>query len=268
MISTDQAQTLLARGTVTGRDGSKIGKVGQIYLDDQTGQPEWVTVSTGLFGSAESFIPLAQADLSGDDLRVPYGKDQVKGAPRVEADGDLSQDQEASLYAHYGLGYTEATSESGLPPGTPGTARGAVGRDTSGPSTDEAMTRSEERLAVGTAREEVGRARLRKYIVTEQQSVTVPVSREEVRVVREPITEGNLDRAVDGPALSEEEHEVVLHAERAVVDKETVPVERVRLDTETVTAQETVTEDVRSERIKTDGMDSDTATGTRRRDNI
>ena len=259
MISTDQARTLLTGGTVVDQDGSKIGKVGQIYLDDQTGQPEWVTVSTGLFGSTESFIPLAQADVAGDEIRVPYDKDKVKGAPRVDADGDLSQDQEAELYAFYGLGYTEATSDSGLPTGGQRTDRsgeaGIVGRDTSGPTTDEAMTRSEERLNVGTARQEIGRARLRKFIVTEQQNVTVPVSHEEVRVEREPIIEANIGNATAGPTLSEEEHEVTLHAERAVVDKETVPVERVRLDTETVTSQETVTEDVRKERIEHDGAD-------------
>ena len=107
---------------------------------------------------------------------------------------------------------------------------GTVGHDTSGPTTDDAMTRSEERLNVGTRSEEVGRARLRKYVVTENVTETVPVSREEVRVEREPITDANLGNAMSGPAISEEEHEVTLHAERAVVEKEAVPVERVRLD--------------------------------------
>jgi uncharacterized protein (TIGR02271 family) len=113
------------------------------------------------------------------------------------------------------------------------------------------MTRSEERLQVGTQQVETGRARLRKYIVTENVQQTVPVSREEVRVEREPITDGNVGAAYDGPALSEEEHEVVLHAEKPVVAKETVPVERVRLDTETVTEQQTVNEQVRKEQIDT-----------------
>ena len=272
MISTDQAQTLLTSGTVTDQDGSKIGKVGQIYLDDQTGQPEWVTVSTGLFGSSESFVPLAKAELSGTEIRVPYGKDQIKGAPRVDADGDLTQDQEAELYAHYGLGYTEATSDSGLPTGGQRTDRsgeaGIVGRDTSGPTTDEAMTRSEERLNVGKERHEVSRARLRKYIVTEQQSVSVPVSREEVRVEREPITDVNRGAAMSGGGLTEEEHEVTLHAERAVVNKETVPVERVRLDTETVTSNETVTEDIHKEQIDSDGVDQATSTGERAKSDL
>jgi uncharacterized protein (TIGR02271 family) len=92
-------------------------------------------------------------------------------------------------------------------------------------------------------------------------TTTVPVSHEEVRIEREPITDGNVGQALDGPAISEEEHEVVLHAERPVVAKEAVPVERVRLDTQTVTEQETVTDTVRKEQIDTDGV---TGTGTDR----
>jgi len=84
------------------------------------------------------------------------------------------------------------------------------------------MTRSEEELKVGTAQRETGRARLRRYVVTEDVQKTVPVRREEVRVEREPITEGNVDDATDGPAISEEEHELTLHAEEPVVEKRAV----------------------------------------------
>src|SRR3712207_2301431 len=100
---------------------------------------------------------------------------------------------------------------------------------------------------------EVGRARLRKYIVTEQVQTTVPVQREEVRIEREPITEGNVDQALDGPALSEEEHEVTLHAEQPVVEKNVVPKERVRLEKDTFTEEQTVSDEVRKERIETEG---------------
>jgi uncharacterized protein (TIGR02271 family) len=132
----------------------------------------------------------------------------------------------------------------------------SAGRDVSGTNTDDAMTRSEGRLRVGTERVETGRARLRKYVVTENVTQTVPVSHEEVRVEREPITDANATAAMDGPAISEEEHEVVLHEERPVVAKETVPVERVRLDTDTVTDQETVSDEVRKEQIDLDDASS------------
>ena len=140
--------------------------------------------------------------------------------------------------------------------------RGTEGYDTSGPTTDDAMTRSEERLQVGTEQVEAGRARLRKYVTTEQQSVQVPVTREEVRVEREPITDANRGDALSGPDISEEEHEVVLHEERPVVETEAVPVERVRLGTETVTDEQTVTGQVRKEEIEVDDRTGTTGRGS------
>jgi uncharacterized protein (TIGR02271 family) len=267
MLAKENIDDLLNRhGNVLSTDGDKIGSIGQVYADDTDGQPTWVTVKTGLFGMSESFVPLEGARIDGDDIVVPYSKDQVKDAPRVDIDGHLEPSEEDRLYEHYQLSggtrtYTEATTgrydDAG---GTVGTdryddARGTVGRDTSGPTTDDAMTRSEERLHVGTERQAAGRARLRKYVTTENVTQTVPVQREEVRIEREPITDANRGAAMDGPDLSDEEHEVILHEERPVVQKETVPVERVRLDTDTVTDEVTVDEEVRKERIETDGID-------------
>jgi uncharacterized protein (TIGR02271 family) len=241
-------------------DGEKIGTIDEIYMDAETGKPEWLAVKTGMFGSKVSFIPIAEASDAGDGVRVPYDKAQVKDAPKAEADGELSQDEEAALYSHYGLDYSESRSDTGLPEGNGGqqTARDAVGHDTSGPTTDDAMTRSEEELRVGKSSRERGRARLRKYVVTEQVQKTVPVQREEVRLEREPITDANVGDATAGPAISEEEHEVTLHEEEVVVEKRAVPKERVRMDKQTVTDEQTVSEEVRKEQIEADGDTTDT----------
>jgi uncharacterized protein (TIGR02271 family) len=240
-------------------DGDKIGSIDEIYMDTQTGKPEWLAVKTGLFGLKVSFIPIAGASEAEGDVEVPYDKQQVKDAPNADADGELSQTEEAALYRHYGLDYSDAHSDSGLHEGQD---REAVGRDTSGPTTDDAMTRSEEELRVGKAQRESGRARLRKYVVTEQVQQTVPVQREEVRVEREPITDANIGDAKAGPEISEEEHEVVLHEEEVVTEKRAVPKERVRLDKETVTEDQTVSEEVRKEQIEAEG---DTSGSPRRR---
>ncbi len=245
-----QSSDQLIDATVQDSSGDKIGKVGQVYLDDNSSQPKWVTVNTGLFGTNESFIPLEQASFDGDALTVPVTKDQVKDAPRVAADGHLAPEEEAELYRYYGL--SNDSGSDGQNSGYDASAGETVGRDVSGPTTDEAMTRSEERLNVGTEQVETGRARLRKYVTTRTESVQVPVSREEVRVEREPITDANRDDAVSGPELSEEEHEVVLTEERPVVATETVPVERVRLDKDVVTDTEQVSEEVRAEQIDVD----------------
>jgi uncharacterized protein (TIGR02271 family) len=344
MIGTEAIRRVIGKD-VYDQSGDKIGSASEVYLDDESGQPEWVTVRTGLFGTKESFVPLRNADLTDDGLRVPVSKSQVKDAPKIDTEGHLSPQEEQELYRYYGLGSGQGTTTdktgnigtTGMAgtgrtdrddttvtdttttgttgnigtTGVAGTGRtdrddttvagttttgtaaagtaglagtdrdrdrdgradhtgeaGVVGRDVSGPTTDNAMTRSEERLNVGTRREEAGRARLRKYVVTENVTETVPVSREEVRVEREPITDANVGRAMDGPAISEEEHEVTLHAERPVVEKEAVPVERVRLDKETVTDQERVSADVRKEEIEVDGGTGvrGDATGTTRGD--
>jgi uncharacterized protein (TIGR02271 family) len=244
--------------TLTGSDGSKIGKIGDIYLDNDTGQPEWALVNTGLFGGKGTFVPLAEATEQGGSIRVPYDKATVKDAPAMAPDGQLSQEEEAELYRYYGLRYEESSSDSGLPEGTTGRGQdptpdgspGVVGNDVSGPETDSAMTRSEEELLVGTTQREQGRARLRKYVVTEQVSTTVPVQREEVRVEREPITEANVDAAMSGGDITSEEHEVVLREEEAVVSKRVVPKERVRLDKDVVTEQREVGGEVRKEQIE------------------
>jgi len=228
--------------------GQKIGTIGEIYVDSDTNAPEWALVNTGMFGTKSTFVPLRDAIDDGGTLQVPYGKDQVKDAPRMDTDGQLSQREESELYRHYGLEYSESRSDSGLPEGEADT----IGRDVSGPTTDDAMTRSEEEVKVGTTDREAGRARLRKYVVEEEVTKTVPVRREEVRVEREPITEANADAALDGPTISEEEHEVVLHEEEPVVEKQAVPKERIRMDKDTVMDEEQVSETARKERVDID----------------
>ncbi|SHF73086.1 conserved domain-containing protein [Jatrophihabitans endophyticus] len=278
MTNPDQLLDLIGRNAID-VDGDKIGKIGQLYTDDRTGDPQWVTVSTGLFGSKQSFAPLYDSKRNGDDLQLAVTKEQVKDAPNVDDDGHLEDDENDALFAHYRGHLGDQDGQQGGQPAAGRTdretgdrtgdgdrdrladvadAEGAgrsadrgEGRDVSGPNTDDAMTRSEERLRVGTEQVEAGRARLRKYVVTENVTQTVPVSHEEVRIEREPITDANRDEAVSGEPISEEEHEVTLHAERPVVDKETVPVERVKLGTETVTEEQTVSEEVRKEQIDT-----------------
>ncbi|MEU9438977.1 PRC and DUF2382 domain-containing protein [Streptomyces sp. NPDC048252] len=257
MITREQISTVLDH-PVHDTDGNKIGDAKHVFLDDATGQPEWVSVKTGLFGTSESFVPIHDASIVEDHLEVHYAKDKVKNAPNVDVDagGHLSEDEEHRLYEHYGIDWDTAWQQANQP-GTAGRAR----RDTetttgmgisAEAAGDDAMTRSEEQMHVGTERQEVGRARLRKYVVTEEVQQTVPVRHEEVRVVREPVTEANRDEATAGPDISEAEHEVTLHAERPVVETKAEPVERVRLTTDERTEEETVTGEIRKERIEAD----------------
>jgi uncharacterized protein (TIGR02271 family) len=222
-----------------GSDGEKLGTIEDVYLDTGSGQPEWALVTTGLFGTKQSFVPIRDLRNERDGISVPFDKATVNDAPKVDPDGQLSPSEEAELYRHYGRDYEDDVRET-------------VGRDVSGPTTDDAMTRSEEELTVGKAERESGRVRLRKYVVEEQVTQTVPVRREEVRIEREPITDANVDAATDGPAISEEEHEVVLHEEQPVAQKRVVPKERVRLDKDVHTDERTVSDTVRKEQFDVD----------------
>jgi uncharacterized protein (TIGR02271 family) len=221
---TQQTQDILAlRGKdVIGRDGDKLGTIEEIYLDTGTDQPHWALVTTGLFGTKQSFVPISGAIREGATVRVPFGKATVKDAPKVDPDGRLCDREEAELLRHYGM--NDGGGDSG------------PGRDTSGPTTDDAMTRSEEELRVGTRERESGRVRLKKYVVEDEVAETVPVRLEEVRVERKPITDANVEEAV-------------LHEEEAVVEKQAVPTERVRLDKEADSEERQVSETLRKEQI-------------------
>jgi uncharacterized protein (TIGR02271 family) len=253
--------------------GNKIGKIGTIFLDDVSGEPEWITVSTGFFGTNESFVPISGASAREDGLSVPHSKDKIKNAPNVDVEqGHLSTDEEAELYQYYGLDYSstqagdQGTRYSGTTTGRD-TTRDVGDTDTGYTDTgdrgtgyneganrqgDDAMTRSEERLNVGKETVPTGKARLRKWVETEQQQVEVPVRKEKVRLESEPITDANQGQAYSGPDISEDEHEVTIREERPVVETEAVPVERVRLATETEEETRTVGGEVRKEKVDLD----------------
>ncbi|MCZ7434377.1 PRC and DUF2382 domain-containing protein [Streptomyces sp. WMMC1477] len=334
MITRDQIPDVLDH-PVYSSDGRKIGEAKHVFVDDATGDPEWVTVKTGVFASHETFVPIREAQAVEDHLEVPYSRDTIKGAPQVGVDtgGHLSEHEEHRLYDHYGLergaprsraggpgegaaagaagtgaagavagargrhrrGAPEAPGDTGTP-GAPGmTGReGLRGREGPGPvernkmqdaergdpraregmrtgaaegparrpdaaaerrgttergTENDFLTRSEEHLNVHTERRESGHARLRKYVVTEEEQISVPIRRERVRLEREPITEANRKAATAGSDFAETEYEVTLHEERPVVEKRVEPVERVRLRVEETTENRTVRGRVRKERI-------------------
>lgn len=259
----------LAGTTAYDNAGEKIGKVGTVYVDNDSGEPSFAAVSTGLFGMSESFVPLQGARMENDELRVAYAKEQVKDAPRIDAGGELSPAEEDRLYQHYQLhggdGDAARTGTAGdkSAHGTaaaagqarPGEAREGDRAREGGKGTAETVTAHEERLNVGTRTEETGRVRLRKHTTTETENVKVPVSKEKLVVEREDtggtVRKGGLDNTREG----DEVEEITLREERPVVEKETVERERLRVGKEKVTGTETVSEDVSTEHIDIEGDD-------------
>ncbi len=250
MIDTQQIERIEG-STAYDAAGEKVGRVGQLYLDDQTGRPSWVTVSTGLLGSGgETFVPLEGASFDGQDLRLAYSKDTIKNAPGEGADEHLDYAQEEELHRYYGLGGTLTGTQTGT---LAGTQTGALTGTSTGD--EAAVTLSEERLEVGTVERETGRIRLRKYVVTENETITVPVRKEKLVVERLPAA-GTVTDPITGPdGGAEVIEEVTLREERVVVDKETVAVEQVRVGKQQVTEEQEITAQVRKERadVDTDG---------------
>jgi uncharacterized protein (TIGR02271 family) len=218
-------------------DDEKIGKVEEIFLDDDTQRPEWIGIGSGVFKSKHVLVPVAGAEVIPDGVRVPYPKDQIGATPDIDAD-HIDQQTEQALYSHYGFEYGERRSDSGLPEGAP----------TAGASEQGEVTRSEEELTLGKERVSAGTVRLRKWVETEPVSTEVSLQKERARVEREPINE-----PVSDSAIGEEEVEVPLTAEQAVVDKQTVAKERISLDKDVTTDTETVSDELRKEQIDLDG---------------
>jgi uncharacterized protein (TIGR02271 family) len=227
-------------------NGDKIGSIDAIYYDNETGRPEWLAIRTGLFGMNTSFAPISGTTVDGDNLRLPYTKSQVKDAPNVDPySGSLVPEDEQVLFSHYGFAYD--AGRYGENERFDRDYAVDSGRMRSSDRSDVAeTTRSEEQLRVGKETVQTGTARLRKYVVTEQQNVTVPVTREEVRVEREPITNG------EAGDIGDDEAQLTTYAERPVVTTERVAKEKVRLVKDTVEDDETVSGEVRKEQVDVD----------------
>ena len=274
---------------VVGVDGGKLGTAAGVYFDNESDQPEWVEVRSGFLGRTASLVPLATAELRDGALHVPFDAEQLRTAPQHAPGHDLTPQDEIDLFRHYDISYdTWAGTQPSRDPAEPSTSGQPSGQPVAQPvgageATDGAMTLSEEQLRVHTESEVVGKVRLRKYIVTEYQTITVPVQREEIRIERVAVDDGEtvVGEAVVGEAVVGEnvaagapvtgpagpgpsavyvgdvddadgEQEIILYAERPVVQTETVAVERITVGTHTVTEQETVTGEVRREEIEVD----------------
>ena len=279
--------------TAYGPDGSKIGTVENFFVDDRTGVPTWVSVTTGLFGTRHSIAPATEAQVGDGGLVLPVTAEAVKAAPRL-AGTHLDPTEEQALRTHYGLADAEPIASAPPvtdPPAAAATASGApVSEPVVAEHRDEAtvevpreeapiehggMVRSEEQLRVTTEQVGATRFRLVKYVVTENVQITVPIRREEIRVEEVPLDAADGDTGeglLQSGDLAEGERpgrhtapddgrlpeEIVLHTERPVISMEVVPTERVRLRTEVVQGQETVTGQVAREQIV---VDEDTAPG-------
>ena len=231
--------TKLVGKKVVGADGDEVGTIDEVFKDDQSGRASWIRIRTGLFGMKGRLVPVAGCRQTERGLVVAFSKQQIKDAPDIDAERHLSAAEVDQLNRHYAM----RPSGTGQAPGR------AADQDR---EDEEWVTRSEERAHVGTESHESGRVKLRKHVETEPVEQDVRVSHEVADIQREPITEQ--ERAAGVP-LSDDEQEVILHEERPVIAKETVPVERVRVNVRKQEEDVRVRDQVRKERIDVEADD-------------
>ncbi|MHA7280226.1 YsnF/AvaK domain-containing protein [Arthrobacter sp. MDT2-2] len=269
MISLDQMKDSMNAGAnVLSEDGAVLGPMGQLYVDDATGEPSWVTVATHKVGNPESFAPLSGATLEGRDVRLPYTHAKVYDSPKMSQDGHLSPEEEQHLLRYYGL---MAAKDDDVATDERASDTARVRTQASRPEGDYAMTRSEEQLRVSTEIRETERVRLVKRVVTEDVTMTVQIRREELVVERVPVKDGTpfyddgkgsytdaererLYSAVE-TAFNGDTVEVVLYEEKPRVEMDVVPIERVRVSREVRTQDEVVGGQVRKEVIETERVE-------------
>ena len=219
--------------------GEKIGTVEEIFYDEGTNQPEWIGIGTGgFFGSKRVLVPVQGARSDGGEITIQHSAAEVKDSPDIDSD-EISQDTERDLYSYYGLEWSERRSDTVLPEGKSGSDREA--------DRDMALTRSEEELRVGKREVETGRARLRKWVETEPVEADVELRRETAEITREPI-----NKPMGDVEMRDEQIDVALHEEQAVVEKQVVAKERVGIQKDVATETETVRDEVRKERVDID----------------
>jgi uncharacterized protein (TIGR02271 family) len=228
---TTQAEELLG-AQVTGADGKVVGTVEQVFRDDVDGTPAWARVRSGKTGR---FVPLGSSQVTKDGLSVPFDSQKIMGGPNIDAGQHMSAAQAEELSRYYGLSIPAQSQDQGQPQGQPRQMSDA-----------DWLVRQEERLQIGKEMLETGHIRLHKYVDVEPIEQTVHVFHEEYDVERVPIT---ADERQSGN-IEEGEQEIILHEERAVMRKETVPVERVRLVAKRVEEDKTYRDEVRRERIE------------------
>lgn len=261
---TTQAEDLLG-ARVTGADGKVVGTVEQVFRDDVDGTPAWARVRSGKTGR---FVPLGSSQVTSEGLSVPFDSQKIMGGPNIDAGQHMSAAQAEELSRYYGLTIpAQQTREQQMREQQPAEQMPAeqmstqqmgdqqqAGQPTQemreqplGPQAGEDwLVRQEERIQVGKEMLETGRIRLHKYVDVEPVEQAIHVYHEEYDVERIPIT---ADERMSGN-IAEGEQEIILHEERAVLRKEVVPVERVRLRARRVDEDTTVRDELRRERIE------------------
>jgi stress response protein YsnF len=254
-MASDPTPPPVIGATADDRNGRPVGTITTVFLDDVTGEPTWVGLTSGQHAAPQAdevplIAPVTGSALTDGRLRLTVSADAVQSAPRISQPDRLTPAEETTLREHYRGG----TSTPGTTAGLAQDATQGLSPNTVGRIDDTAMTRSEEQLRVSTVVEPWTRAVLRIEEFTEEVMVPVTVTRQRAVIEHLPITthtgapaDGGL---TDGGRSTSSTGWVTLYTEEPRVSVERVPAERVRLATSWVTEDTVVTDQVRREQVE------------------
>ena len=259
------------------RDGAKIGKVDDLFVD-QSDEPEYIGVKMGFLGTSSTLIPwelVSRVDEEDSRIEVSADKAQAKEGPTFDDDKEITPEYEYEVRSYYGLGPADDAADRGSYSGYyseeehPGVAMGdtdsgefrehPVGEEGANePESDLEdedelrVQRTEEELRTGTREREAGGVNVRKRVRTDRESVTVPKRREEVHVDRVPVDETEGERVASETEIGDDEVRMPVVEDEVVTEKKPVAKEEVRVRKDVVEDEEVVEEDVRKEEIDVD----------------
>jgi uncharacterized protein (TIGR02271 family) len=255
---TTHAEELLG-AQVTAADGKVIGTIEHVFQDDASGAPAWASVRAG---KTNRFVPVGAGSATGDGLNIPFDAETIMTSPRIEAGKHMSDAQAEELLRYYDLRVPAEPPQRGKAGESQQRAKAEESQQRAkaeesqqrakaeehkrGKGDEEWLLRREQQLEVGTETRESGHVRLHRYVDSEPTEKTLHLVHEEYDVERVPV-------GADEPAggdLKEDEQRITLHAERGIVSKQTVPVERLRLVTKRVEEDKTFREELQRERIE------------------
>ena len=261
----DQAHTLLD-SKVVDQNGNDFGTVHSFWADPQSGKLQFFGVKTGWLFGQNHVIPVdkAEIDEANRTVRVPYTTDFIKDSVSIDADSEISDEQEQEIYRYYNMGgqaasastaYTDTamtdrpaeTASNLTTTETRTLARDTARTDTSNKDNIE-VPLSEEELKVGKRTVSAGQVRLRKIVRTEVVNQPVEIRHEDVVVERIPASEVRSGTATSN--FKEETIDVPLSREEAVVSKESHVTGAVRLNKTSESETQNVSETLRKEDVE------------------
>ncbi len=229
-------------------EGNQLGRIRDIYEDEETGQASWASVQGGILGTSTYYIPLNDAHLDDADVRVNYDYDMIRAAPKMHGD-EFGKDMASELSNYYHHPQSETVANNTV---TDNLDIDDDVVDEDNVVTDKSVDLHKEQLDIDTEARPYAKARLHKYTVTRNETITVPIVEEHAKLVFDDSPSARTDVT---PDFGDRDVEIVLNREEPVVTKQVVRAGTARVQIEQTQREVPITAEIREEKV--DLVDAD-----------